>query len=357
VQVSFLGVGGLIIRWQGQAIMTAPLYSNPTVGEMALSEIHVDRQRIAELMREDVHPVKDVRAILSGHSHYDHLLEVPYVALERAKGADVLGNDAMLKLLASIKTDLGTKRSLVSLQHQPWSPAYKVAGTDIQVRAVVSQHSPQIGPRLQGRVASALGWLFPLPDVSLWRGEDEQDLPRLPTRVGEWMGGTTLAYVIELLQPGTDDVAFRIYYQDSPTQCPYGYPPRAGETYDLAVLCVGGSTEYRAFPQDIVRHLDPRFVMGIHWEDFFNPRKLPPPRSAPRDEDIVYAPGVEEEEFLDAVVEAQPEGGRAMLPCPDTTVVFTRTGGTWTATTNATPWFTRVGKRRPPKTPPAACVP
>ena len=55
VQVTFLGVGGVIVRWQGAAVMTAPLYSNPTIGEIALSEIHTDRQRIDALMRQDLH--------------------------------------------------------------------------------------------------------------------------------------------------------------------------------------------------------------------------------------------------------------------------------------------------------------
>ena len=86
VQVTFLGVGGLIIRWQGSAVMAAPLYSNPTIGEIALSEIHTDRQRIDALMREDV---SDVRAIFSGHAHYDHLMDVPYVALHKAKDAEI----------------------------------------------------------------------------------------------------------------------------------------------------------------------------------------------------------------------------------------------------------------------------
>ena len=171
VQVSFLGVGGVIIRWQGQAIMTAPLYSNPTVAEMALSEIHVDRQRVNELMRESLHDVKDVRAILAGHSHYDHLLEVPYIALHRAPSAEILGNNAMVKLLDPI-AKAPSSRTLVSLE-SPASPVHDVPGTRFRIRSVVSQHSPQIGPRLEKRVAGIFAPLLPLSEVSLWRGEDE----------------------------------------------------------------------------------------------------------------------------------------------------------------------------------------
>jgi hypothetical protein len=159
-------VGGVLIRWQGASIMTAPLYSNPTIGELALSEIHVDRQRINGLMRQDV---SDVAAILSGHSHYDHLMEVPFVALHKATKADIVGNDAMVKLLHPIEEDLEGRappNHLVSLERRS---DYDVPGAPIRVRAVISEHSPQIGPRLISHTARLIGWLFPLPEVTFWR--------------------------------------------------------------------------------------------------------------------------------------------------------------------------------------------
>ena len=135
--------------------------------------------------------------------------------------------------------------------------------------------------------------------------------------------------MIELLDPVTRAVAFRLYYQDSPTRDPYGYPERVPEGYDLALLTMGGATEFRSFPADIVTHLDPKFVMGIHWEDFFDPRKLPLPREVNRREALLYAPGVEEGAFLKAVREAQRAGGRALVPCPDRTATFVRGASGW----------------------------
>ena len=310
VQVTFLGVGGLIIRWQGAAVMAAPLYSNPTIGEIALSEIHPDRQRIDALMRQDV---SDVHAIVSGHAHYDHLMDVPYLALHKTKKADLVGNNAMVKLLEPIRGALVPPQKLVSLE-SPSPPTYPVPETRFRIRSVVSQHSPQMGPRLAGWLPR---FLFHFPRVTLWRGEDEGPAKELPVRAGNWMAGTTQAFVIELLDPG-DVVAFRIYYQDSPTVPPYGYPdwPASSNKYDLAILCLGGATEYRAFPRDIVRYLSPTYVMGIHWENFFDPRPMAAPGVTNVRERIHYAPGVNEGKFLGAVRDAQPAGGRAIVPCP-----------------------------------------
>jgi hypothetical protein len=324
VRVTFLGVGGVIVRWQGAAIMAAPFYSNPTLAEIAFSEAHTDRQLVDALMRQDV---SDVRAILAGHSHYDHLMDVPYLALFKATRADVVGNNEMVKLLQPLRHELQARtppNDVVSLEPDR---SYEVPGHDIRVRAIPSEHSPQIGPRLEG----VLSWLVPLPEVTLWRGEHEEALDRIPERVGQWPAGTTLAFVIELLEPGTSNVAFRIYYQDSPTRKPYGYPPPATDTlrYDLAILCMGGATEFRSFPADIVAHLDPRFVMGTHWEDFFSPRPLPLPGQVDREERLRYAPGVDEGRFLKAVQGAQKPGGRAIVPCPDEVTTFRRGEGGW----------------------------
>jgi len=334
VQVTFLGVGGLIIRWQGAAVMAAPLYSNPTIGEIAISEIHADRQRIDGLLRQDV---SDVRAILSGHTHYDHIMDVPYVALHKAKSADLVGNNALVKLLDPIKGPLGETRKLVSLE-SPSPPVYDVPRSRFRIRSVVSQHSPQMGPRLIGSVPRLLAFFLPFPRVTLWRGEDEQPAKELPVRVGEWPAGTTQAFVIELLDPD-DSVAFRIYYQDSPTVPPYGYPdwPKASSRYDLAILCMGGATEYRAFPRDIVRYLGPAYVMGIHWENFFDPRPLPAPGETNVTEKIHYAPGVKEGRFLRAVREVQPAGGRAIVPCPDKVATFRKGPSGWQVE-DATGW-------------------
>lgn len=335
VQVTFLGVGGLIVRWAGSAVMAAPLYSNPTVGELIASEIHADHQRIDGLLHQDV---SDVRAILSGHAHYDHLMDVPYVALRKATQADVIGNDATVKLLAPIKSAL-SPRKVVSLQDP--AAAYDVGGTRFRIRAIPSEHSPQIGPRLFGWGPRLVGLLVNLSDVTLWRGEPEKDAETLPVRAGGWPSGRALAFVIELLEPDSDAVAFRIYYQDSPTRQPYGYPPCSGEcAFDLAVLCMGGATEYRSFPRDIVSYLHPKYVMGIHWEDFFNPRRLPLPGETSARESLYSAPGVQPSRFLAAVRSAQPAGGRAIVPCPDHVTTFVRDGATWTIAGADAAWTT-----------------
>jgi mRNA degradation ribonuclease J1/J2 len=70
-------VGGLLFRRGNDAIMTAPFYSNPNIFRVGLRRpIHSDTNLVERLLPD----VSDVRAILVGHAHYDHLMDVPYIA-------------------------------------------------------------------------------------------------------------------------------------------------------------------------------------------------------------------------------------------------------------------------------------
>src|SRR3954469_23141300 len=78
LKVSWLGVQGFLLESGDDAVLTAPLYTRPSVFEAstgvpvnsddALVEASLPTARLA-----------NVRTIVSGHAHYDHLLDVPNV--------------------------------------------------------------------------------------------------------------------------------------------------------------------------------------------------------------------------------------------------------------------------------------
>src|SRR5262245_16479100 len=88
VEVRYLGSGGFLVR-RGQAVlMTAPLFTNPFPLKH-LCGVKASRKLIKAFVDDvnavaDQHPgsafendLKDVSVVLSGHAHYDHLLDVP----------------------------------------------------------------------------------------------------------------------------------------------------------------------------------------------------------------------------------------------------------------------------------------
>src|SRR5262249_17471332 len=129
----------------------------------------------------------------------------------------------------------------------------RVPGTKIRLYATCSEHPDQIGPFHFGP------------------GSVDEDQCDLPTSAGEWREGRTLALLIDFLDD-YDRPRYRIYYQDAPTNVPIGIPPDdilAEKQIDVALLCIGNYNQVTGAPEDTVAALNPRFVLGGHWEDFF----------------------------------------------------------------------------------------
>jgi hypothetical protein len=360
IQVTFLGVGGVLIRRGTDAILTAPLYSNPTFGELALWPIHSDGERIQKLLHQDV---RDVAAILVGHSHYDHLLDLPFVALRMASRADIYANDTAKKLLHPLERELSARtppNAIVDVATIDACKGVAIRETRIRVVPIPSEHSHQFGPSSFGPLAGPFG----VKPVTLWRGEALEPADRLPASAGGYPAGRTHAYIIDFLEPSGDDVAFRVYYQDSPTRGPIGFPCRCLNKVNLAILCVGGSDGLRQFPADVVRWLEPDYVMGTHWEDFFNPREMPVAETPGGvNEKIAALPGLDPDDFLDKTVGVLPRTSRALVPCPDSVSYFVRDGRSWRLQgPDAGAWKAGLGepwdRQAPPSpVPPCTCCP
>ncbi len=277
VQVRFLGVGGFVIRRGSDVVMTAPLYSNPPppafLGEIGMKRPTLDHFFASHALASEM---SDLRAILVGHGHYDHLMDVPYF-LEKAPEARVYGSVTTRRILAGYGPDTiarvvalnepGANR--VDFTHclDPTKPGCKVApgekgswldvaGTQgrVRVQAFCSCHPPQV-----------------LHAIKFWPGCQAADLAGPPRRADDYLEGETLAFLVDFMENGRP--IFRIYYQDAPVSRPVGWVSDeviAERPVDLALLCTG-NFDAVSRPEEVVSNLKARQVVLHHWEDFFDP--------------------------------------------------------------------------------------
>jgi L-ascorbate metabolism protein UlaG (beta-lactamase superfamily) len=300
VQVRFLGVGGFVIRRGSDVVMTAPLYSNPSPAAL-LGEIGMDRNALDHFFARHAlaGEMEGLRAILVGHGHYDHLMDVPYF-LEKAPGARVYGSVTTRRILAGRGAETAARvtalnepgRSLTDFTHCPdaggdgcevapgqagrWQD---VAGTEgrVRVQAFCSRHPPQV-----------------LHAIRFWPGCQGRDLPRPPSRADDYPEGETLAFLVDFMENGRP--VFRVYYQDAPVSRPVGWVRQdliAERPVDLALLCTGNFDAVRRPEEVVTANLGARQVVLHHWEDFFDPstqRRLAP------------IPGCDVERFRKALV-------------------------------------------------------
>lgn len=283
LKVKFLGVGGFMLEYGSDAVLTAPLFTRPSMFQVTAGFVESDPAGVDK--RLPASALTNLRAVLSGHAHYDHLLDVPTV-LDRAKTATLYANRSARNLLASFAPNrapkcTGPKKApyaidrsrVVALDDATTSvvdyracPTLKpegaplegtwmsVPGSHVRLLAMCSTHPDQVGPYhfAEGHV------------------DEEQCNP--PQRMDAWKEGTTLSFLVDFLDPKTNEPLYRVYYQDSPTDVPTGLPPDvvlAGKRIDVALLCLGASDDTQDAPSPTVAALSPRYVIGGHWEDFF----------------------------------------------------------------------------------------
>lgn len=292
-KLEFLGVGGWLLNWKGEGLLLAPSFSNPALlGITGLPPYRV----VADPARIDPHmpEARNVRMLLVGHAHYDHLLDVSHVVRTKAPGAVVYGSETVRHILQADQspaagmapvTTVVPRLGQISYRHRPdwrgtWfyssgetltdgdDPARLAHGAPhgkFRAMPVESMHAPHFLGR---------NWL---------PGAYDQDLTETPTSIFAWkLGHVTLAWVIDLLGDDGKPV-YRIHYQDSAAEPPWGFPPLMadGKGFDVEILCAASWDKVAGYPTALLRVTRPRLVLLGHWENFFGNDLDQPARTIP----------------------------------------------------------------------------
>jgi L-ascorbate metabolism protein UlaG (beta-lactamase superfamily) len=264
IEVTYLGVGGWVVRRGASAVLFAPLFSNPSLFRTGLGTIEPDTLRIDRALAELDVDLGDVSLILSGHGHYDHAMDVPHVMERHAPRARLLANGTSAHQLAP--WGLGARITVVddSAGDQRVAGRWITQG-DVRVMPFRSVHAPHFE-----------GYTF-------FQGRRERDLIERPRTAQEWLDGETVSYLVDFMEGGR--VVFRMFYQDAVAAEPFGLvtdslldESAGGRSVDLAVLVPSTFSSVPWHPEATVDNVRPRHVLLGHWEDFFRPPSPEPER-------------------------------------------------------------------------------
>ncbi|MEA2765008.1 MAG: hypothetical protein QOK07_1412 [Gemmatimonadaceae bacterium] len=317
ISVTYLGVSGLLIEHGGRVILTAPFFSNPSRGMV--------RPRLTRLLRSTPRIGADsplierllprsadrATAILVGHGHYDHLMDIPYIANRRATSARIFGGPSVRHMLmgdSALRSNDGRRVVAISMSEAGSTNRrgvwYYTADSAYRFMALVAGHAPTYR-------ALKNSYLFT-------PGSVDADLDSLPHTAAEWKLGEPYAYLIDVLSDDRKATVFRIYFQDAPSEPPLGFPPTdvlAERTVDLAVLCGSTSSNVSNTPDSLLKVLKPSQVIVAHWEDFFRLQTLP----------IQPSRGTELDELRESLTKSMGPDAPWVLPLPQTTFRFRET--------------------------------
>ncbi|HET9948707.1 MAG TPA: hypothetical protein VFQ22_07285, partial [Longimicrobiales bacterium] len=258
LRLVYLGSGGWIMEHDGAKVLTGPLFTHPGLVHTGLLPIHSDTAEVDRWMSR--YDVSDALAILVGHAHYDHLMDVPRVAHVHAPRARIVGS-------STVANTLGTWSGLLdrvdvvndSAGDQEHVGRWLRYGERVRVMALRSKHAPHFD------------------GYTLYAGTRAEPLDEEPAFASDWLDGETFAFLIDFLA-GPDSVAFRVYFQDAVAAPPAGFAPEAlvrERPVDVAILVPATFDQVDWHPEALVENLRSRRVLLTHWEDFFVPIEEP----------------------------------------------------------------------------------
>jgi hypothetical protein len=252
IEIRHLGSGGIAIGWRDDVVLIGPYFSRPGSAFAAqFGHIRFDDARIARGMKP-VDAAK-VRAVMTGHAHFDHLGDVPRV-MRFAPSATVYVNDSAVNMLAAYP-------SMHAVSVEPHVGQWvRIPKSAIRFTPIKSDHAPQLCRMNRWPCVYAGG-----PVTDKWTTDWSEHYYR------DMRCGKTYAFIIDLLNEN-DTVRFRIYYNDAAAAPPNGIPSDVFTPVDLAVVCMASYDFVDHYPEALLRALQPRHVLVSHFDEFFEPQ-------------------------------------------------------------------------------------
>ncbi|MGZ3416583.1 MAG: MBL fold metallo-hydrolase [Polyangiales bacterium] len=231
LSVKWLGTAGFEVRLGETRILIDPYLTRASIPRLALGTIEAD---VAAITRH----VERADAIVVGHTHFDHVLDVPAIA--RLTGAKVYGSRSAAALCGMSGVPRG---QIVDVESALRNSAFTAEVGPFELRFHPSAHSKLL-----------FGRRIPLPG-------DIVDCDQVPNRMSGYKCGAVFA--CELRAAGKS-----VFHLGSADLVESSVP---AHEVDLLLFCAAGWKSTPRVVERAVSRLSPHAVLLSHWDDFFRP--------------------------------------------------------------------------------------
>ncbi|MDF1657179.1 MAG: MBL fold metallo-hydrolase [Verrucomicrobiales bacterium] len=246
LSIRFLGTAGFIVESADRTIVLDPYVSRPGLWDHLVGPLRPNRDLILNII-----PRCD--DVLIGHSHSDHLLDAPTLAIEY--GARIIGTETTSAIAKAAARHAGN----VEIETLVTQGGEDIACGTAIVRGVPSFHAP-IAPHLS--IGKYLGDGVPFPGTIL---EEEGETLEWPLRASQFKEGGVLDWLISIS-------GLRILHIDSAKFDRIELERLDVEKVDVLCLCaIGwqkGNPDYVPY---LLERFQPRYIVPCHWDNFFDP--------------------------------------------------------------------------------------
>jgi L-ascorbate metabolism protein UlaG (beta-lactamase superfamily) len=254
---TYFSVGCFLIQAGDVAVLTDPYFSHLSFPQVAFGKVVPDPAQFGPYLPR----LNKVHAVVAGHSHHDHVLDLPAVCPHIAESARIYGSRTLRHSFAAS----GLSRELVEVNDDAatlenpgrW---HSVADGRIRILPIQSAHPSQ--------------YLF----FHVFKGSLKKDRKTPPTRISHYQEGMCLAYLVDFMDK-KGGIRHRVYINTTSTGWPAGFFPQAvldEHPVDAALLAMDCAHIAEKGGVSIIDFLKPRKVLFCHWEDFFRPKSKSP---------------------------------------------------------------------------------
>lgn len=229
LELEWLGTAGFRLTYQGQHLLIDPYLTRLPLGDLL-------RRRVVPADAARLAAVPDPLAILVGHTHFDHALDVP--ALAQRSGCKTYGSASLARLMALH----GQAEQAVTVEPHR---TYQLG--PFAVTFIPSKHSKLAG-----------GLWIP------YSGEITCDhVDELTPQA--YKCGQVWAIHIEV-------AGISLYHQGS---CDLDEPALRHKHIDVLLCGISGRRFTARYVERLLRALEPRLIVPHHFDDFFRPLDAP----------------------------------------------------------------------------------
>lgn len=156
INVTYFGSGGALIERGDAAILLAPFMSHHYYFRLGFWKTKPETATINSILQPYKKQLKRVRAVLLGHGHYDHLLDVPELVPKSSPAATVYGSNTVVNTLSP--TGLAIQ-SVSGFAERPGERGrWTVTNDSIRFMAISSDHAPNLLGRTIAKGSTGANW-------------------------------------------------------------------------------------------------------------------------------------------------------------------------------------------------------
>ena len=257
LQIKYYSVGCFLVTYKGISFLSDPFWSHPSFWTVTFGKTVPNPKVVQPYLAE----LSSVHAVLVGHTHYDHVLDLPLLNSYLAADAHIIGSKTLIHTFAQTPIDypfIAVNNKQATAQTQ--GTFIYLAQKRIRILPIQSSHPPHVGK------------------IHLYKKKLDVDRKTPPNRSWDYQEGITLAFLIDFLD-AQHNIQKRVYLQTSSQGYPSGSFPhaiRAEHPIDVALLGIDCATIKYENKPSIIDFLQPKAVIFCHWEDFFRRKDQPP---------------------------------------------------------------------------------